>query len=78
MSKGILVANLKNLQDPTNRKGIFPDNCIKAAENLGLCLVTSTQLFNALILLQQNKLNQKQFWDSIFNGIAICKYPELV
>lgn len=76
-TKGVLIANLFNHISPSKRKNLFPDNCIKAAQNFNLCLLSTTQLFKALILKQENKFNEKKFWDSIFNQKGVCNYEDL-
>jgi hypothetical protein len=76
-SKGILIANLKKDQLPSNRGEVFPSNCVRAAQNFGICLFTTTQLLNALMLHQQDALELSKFWRSIFEASGVCDFPEL-
>lgn len=76
-SKGILIANLNRERPPALRGEVFPQNCVKLAQNFDISLVTTTQLFHALTLHQQGRLNVSQFWDSLFEASGPCECPEL-
>jgi len=75
--KGILVANTYCGIPPGQREDPFPDNCVRTAERVGLCLMTSTQLFRALCAHQCGKLNVAEFWNNVFNTDGVCSLPEL-
>jgi hypothetical protein len=76
-SKGILIANLNLEGQPGQRGEIFPSNCIGAAERASICLMTTTQLFNALCSHQRGELDLIGFWDTTFNTNGVCQLPEL-
>jgi len=76
-SKGILIANLNRDKPPAKRGKVFPANCIKAAHNFDISLVTTTQIFHALALHQQGQLDTSHFWDSVFEAKGVCEFPEL-
>jgi len=76
-TKGILVMNAYCNMPPSDRKTAFEDNCVKFAEQRDFCLLTSTQLFNALLLFQEEKLDITQFWDCLYHAKGMCSLPEL-
>lgn len=76
-SKGILIANLNKDLPPSERGDVFPQNCVSAAENFDICLLTTTQLFNALSMQQNSTLELTDFWDAIFHASGISEFPEL-
>ena len=76
-SKCILIANLHRDKSPADRGEVFPSNCVKAARNFDICLLTTTQLFNAVGLHQSQQLDLRQFWDSLFEARGICSFQEL-
>lgn len=65
-SKGILIANLKCNEDPRERNNIIPPNCAEAAKVFDISIVTTTQLFQALVLDQNGQLDRQAFWEQIF------------
>lgn len=75
--KGMLIANL-DLDNPPDQRGeVFPSNCVQAAQRTNICLMTTTQLFNALCSHQRNELDIAVFWDTIFDTNGLCPLPEL-
>ncbi len=76
-SKGILIANLDLNNSPEQRGELFPSNCVKAAQRINMCLMTTTQLFNALCSFQRNELDITDFWNTVFNTNGVCPLPEL-
>ena len=76
-SKGILIANLQCDTEPKKRKDIVPSNCLEAARNFGICIVTTTQLFQALVEQQKGKLDSRRFWDAVFATNGMCVLSEL-
>jgi len=76
-SKGILIANLNRDKSPSGRGEVFPSNCVKAAKNFEICLLTTTQLLNAIIMHQEGRLKISEFWDSILGARGICELEEL-
>jgi hypothetical protein len=76
--KGILIANTYYTQPPEQRNEPFPSNCIRAAQQLfGYCLVTTTQLFQAIATHQHHELDSREFWNAIFEVNGVCPLPEL-
>lgn len=77
LPKGILIANLACRQAPGERGVVFPDNCVKAARRLDICLMTTTQLFHALRRHQLAQLDVGSFWDTVYTTKGICPLPDL-
>lgn len=76
--KGILIANTQYSQPPNQRNEPFPPNCIRAAQQLfGYCLMTTTQLFQAIATHQRTELDSREFWNAIFEVNGVCPLPEL-
>jgi hypothetical protein len=59
------------------RENPFPPNCIQTAERFEQCLLTTTQLFRALVAHQRGELNLEEFWETIFATTGVCQLPEL-
>ena len=75
--KGILIANLHLDRPPGHRGEVFPNNCIQAAQRTDICLMTTTQLFNALVSHYRNELDIASFWDTLSGTNGVCLLPEL-
>ena len=76
-SKGILVANMLRGLKPQLRKDTYPRNCIEAAEKSGLCLLSTYQVFRALELFQESRLDTVAFWDRVFSASGVCDLSRL-
>ena len=76
-SKGLLIANLQCNEDPRKRTNPFPKNCVDTAKIFDISILTTTQLFQALVSDQMGKLDRKAFWDQIFSTKGVCNLPEL-
>jgi len=70
--KGFLIVNHQCDEDPRNRKDFVPPNCTRAPELFDVAIVTTTQLFAALVLLQKHKLDDQAFWDTMFTAKGLC------
>ena len=75
-SKGLLIACLRNEESPEARTGLFPDNAAKFAARAGICLMTTTQLYEALRRDQLGELDRDAFFATIFETDGACKLPE--
>lgn len=71
--KGILIANTYLSENPADRQNPFPDNCIRAAQRYGICLITSEQLFNEIKAVQEGSVVQERFWESIFETSGVWR-----
>lgn len=76
-SKGILIANMYCGRPPELRNNPFPANCVDRAEKANLCLMTTTQLFQALCSYQREELDVAEFWNTVFDTDGVCPLPEL-
>jgi len=76
-SKGFLISNAYCTKEPSKRSSPFPDDCIRSSKQFGLCLLTTSQLFQAICLKQRGELNVQSFWDSVFSTDGLCDLPEL-
>ncbi len=75
-SKGLLIANLMCNIDPDSRKDLVPSNCSDLLSRYHSCLITTSQLFQALVQQLSGTLDSKNFWDTIFSTDGICSLPE--
>jgi hypothetical protein len=71
--RGILVANAHCDLAPDARPDPFPDNCIRFAERMGLCLVTTTDLFGVLRQHQHGQLDLEEFWSKVMSTSGVAK-----
>ena len=76
-SKGIMIANLQCNKAPDKRKNTIPRNSLEAAENFDIIILTTTQLFHALVMDQNGTLDRNFFWDQVFSSKGICSLPEV-
>ena len=77
LTKGLLVCNLQCNLPPAQRVNIFPRNCVIAANNTKICLLTTTQIYNAIRANQSGTFSRKKFWDTISLAEGPCGLPEL-
>ncbi len=75
--KGILIVNPYCDRAPEKRSQAFPPSCIRAAEQFGYCLLTTTQLFDAIATYQRQTLDLDAFWNLLFTTQGICELPSL-
>lgn len=75
--KGILIANVFIESPPQQRRVSFSENSVPLAKRANLCLITTTQLFRALVDHQRGELDVMAFWDTIFNTSGVCPLPDL-
>jgi hypothetical protein len=75
-SKGILIGNLMRDQDLHSRENVYPDNCLKAAKNSDICLLSTAQIYKAIQDQQNGKFEQQKFWDAIFSTNGACNLPQ--
>jgi hypothetical protein len=75
-SKGLLIVNAYHKTPLADRGNPFPDNCIKAAKRFEICLMTTSQLFRALVVDQRGELDRDQFWATIFDTNGPCSLPD--
>lgn len=76
-SKGLLIANLKIEQPPWERDDVYAPNSVPAAVSTDICLMTTTQLYEALRKHQLEQLDLDAFWESVFSTQGICELPEV-
>ena len=76
-SKGILIASVLCGVEPKLRRDPYPKNCVEAAERFGLCLLSTHQIFRALQLLQESKLDTAAFWSKVFSTAGVCNLTEI-
>lgn len=75
--RGLLIANMHCSDPPDQRGDPFPPNCIQLAQRFDQCLLTTTQLFRALVAHQRGELDLEEFWETIFATRGVCQLPEL-
>lgn len=74
--KGIMIANVHCSQPPEDRGPLEPNSqFLRTAEQYGLCLMTSVQLFEVLVAFQGGTLVVPEFWDSIFTTSGLWVPP---
>jgi hypothetical protein len=76
-SKGVLIACLENEKRPGDRSRLFPANCVAFAERAEICLLTTTQLFEALRRHQLRELDVGVFFETLFRTSGVCSLPEV-
>jgi len=76
-SKGILIANLHCDDEPSKRRNTIPKNCLDTARNFHICILTTTQIFRAILDDQNGKLERLKFWGEVFASNGSCNVPEL-
>lgn len=74
--KGILVVNAFADEPVENRGDPFPANSLKAAQRFDQSLLTSVQLFAALVSQQMGQFDPRPFWDAVFNAVGVVTIPE--
>ena len=75
-SKGILVVNAYCDDDLDDRDLAFPDSVAAAASRARLALMTTTDLYDAVVALQKGTFEQERFWRVINNSDGICDFPK--
>lgn len=71
--KGVLIGNHFCEKVPKERGEAFTPDAIKAAEKHGVSLITTTDLFKVLSLLDQGKISQRNMQTKILSGVGVCK-----
>ncbi len=71
--KGILIGNHLCEKKPAERGNAFTADAVKAAEKHGVSLITTTDLFEILSLLDQRKISQGDIQDKILTCVGLCK-----
>jgi hypothetical protein len=77
-SKGLLIVNLQCDEDPRKRRNFVPANCAEAAKTFDISILTTTQVFHALVSDQKGELDRKVFWERVFAARGICDLPSLI
>lgn len=62
--KGLLIGNAQIDHAPTERDAPFAPNAIAFAERRGLALLTTTDVLDALSLLQEGRFDAESWWSS--------------
>jgi hypothetical protein len=74
-SKGLLIANLQCDRDPKRRTNFIPSNCADAAKLFDIAILTTTQLFAAIVSDQKGELDRNAFWAIVFSTKGLCELP---
>jgi len=74
--KGILIVNAYGDDDPDDRDPAFPNTVAEAAARLKIALMTTIDLYNAVVALQEGTFDQTRFWRIINEREGICDFPE--
>jgi len=75
--KGILIANYEIDKNPEERsEEAFSKDAIDLAENYGFCLITTTDLYNALIKLWNDDTLGEKIKNNIKQKVGICSLLE--
>ena len=73
--KGIIVANLKLGQPPRERSDLVAPNALAFAETVGICIVTTPELYEALRKHQAGALKADAFWDALAAARGVTALP---
>ncbi len=77
VGRGVLIVNPRLSIPPTAREDVFPDDCVKAADRYGYCIVNTMQLYHALQRQQGGDFDRREFWDAIMSCEGACALPGL-
>ena len=69
----ILVGNHCMNDPPEKRKESFTEKAIKAANTNSICLLPTTELFQAVCGVREGKITQKEIRDKILSSNGVCK-----
>ena len=71
--KGVLFGNPNRNERPDQRPDPWPDDVVRYAKTKGLALVTTTQLFDILILSERGETDPEEFFKALFetDGIVL-------
>lgn len=75
--KGVLVANLKLEENPTDRTDLIAPNAERFAKEQHIAILTTTQLYEAVRQRQRNSLDESLFWEKIFQADGLVDLPNL-
>jgi hypothetical protein len=75
--KGILVGNQEVDVSPAKRGVAFTQHVIDRANEMGVCLLPTTELFRALVLFRQKKLEPVRFWISLTKTTGIFELKQV-
>jgi hypothetical protein len=73
--KGIVVANVRLKDPPDKRADLVGSNALTFARNIGVCIVTTSQLFEALRQEQSGTLDRDAFWQELFDTDGLVSLP---
>jgi hypothetical protein len=74
---GLLIHNAFSGDAPAERGDPYANQTLEFAKRLGLTLMTTTQLFQALCDVQVGRLTADQFWEAAATGSGPAPLPEL-
>ena len=70
-AKGIAVINGFRKQPPDQRNKVFENQVVTRAQQLEICLITTYDLYKAIVSQQRGQFDAEKFWAKVFatNGI---------
>jgi hypothetical protein len=74
--KGLLVANPRRSEPPHERKDHVAPNALAFAQRIGVAILLTTQIFEALRLHQLGEFDNEAFWNRVFTTSGLCDLPE--
>jgi hypothetical protein len=74
--KGLLCANLKLEEPPDERSDLVAPNALAFAERVGIAIVTTSQLHEALREHETEGFDSKAFWDSLQSVSGLVGLPQ--
>ena len=69
--KGVLVANHEIDLPPKERGQPFTKHVLDRARGFGVCLLPSIELFRAVVLFRELKLEPAKFWTDLLKTIGV-------
>lgn len=76
-AKGLLVANAFAATPPPERGQAVSGDTLRLAERWQQCLLTTPQLFAALVADQDRRLDRDAFWRTVFEANGLADLPDL-
>lgn len=75
--KGILIANLRLNEPPGDRSDVVAPNALAFAQRVGISILTTSQLYEAIRLDQEGALDREAFWSAIFDASGLVFLPSV-
>jgi hypothetical protein len=76
--KSVLIANHQISTPPEKRSNPFTDKAVEQAKVFHSCLLPTVELFNAVVLLREGRIDQKRFRDALMKTDGVFASSQLI